>query len=272
MDLSINLSNREILRGFSIDPVDPRAYIIFVHGVGEHIQRYRSWIEKFTKNGLGFVGLDLPGHGLSDGKKGHIRSYRLTDEMIDTLLGEVKKSYPGIPVFLYGHSLGGGIVLDYLVRKNPGFIGGIVTSPWLKLSFEPDKSKVRLAVVINNIFPSLVQKSGLVVEHISHDSDVVEAYRNDPLVHDKISVGLFCSALSAATNALRNAGQLKVPLLLLHGSDDQICSPEGSREFASANGLVEFMLWNGGYHELHNEPFRDEVFRHILSWINKQLA
>jgi alpha-beta hydrolase superfamily lysophospholipase len=272
MELSIKLTSGETLRGFRLTPAKMRAFIIFVHGLGEHMLRYTGWAEEFVRNGIGFEGVDLPGHGRSDGKKGHIRNYSLTDEMIEKLLDEFRKSDPGIPVFLYGHSLGGGLVLDYLVRKNPSFTGAIVTSPWLKLSFEPDEAKIKLAGVIKNILPGLVQRSGLVVEHISHNISVVEAYKNDPLVHGKISVSLFHSAMSAASNALRNAGHLKIPVLLLHGSDDQICSPKGTREFASATSLAEFMLWNGGYHELHNEPFRDEVFKHILVWINSRIA
>jgi acylglycerol lipase len=163
-------------------------------------------------------------------------------------------------------------VLDYLVRKNPEFRGAIVTSPWLKLSFEPDKSKVKMAGIMKNLLPGLVQKSGLIVEHISHDTMVVEAYRADPLVHGKISVSLFHSAMSAGENALRNATNLKIALLLMHGSDDQICSPQGSREFAASAGNTEFILWNAGYHELHNEPFKDEVFKSIITWINKKLS
>jgi alpha-beta hydrolase superfamily lysophospholipase len=78
--------------------------------------------------------------------------------------------------------------------------------------------------------------------------------------------------MSAASNALKNASMLKVPLLLLHGTDDHICSPEGSREFASKTGLAELKLWEGGYHELHNDLFRDEVSNYIISWINSRLA
>jgi alpha-beta hydrolase superfamily lysophospholipase len=272
MELTIRLSSGEILRGFSLTPDEPRAFVILVHGLGEHIQRYKSWGERFVRNGIGFEGVDLPGHGCSDGKKGHIKSYRLTDEMIDKLIEEFKKSNFGIPLFLYGHSLGGGLVLDYLIRKNPDLNGGIVTSPWLRLSFEPDESKIKLAGVMKSILPGLVQKSGLVVEHISRDNSVVKAYKSDPLVHGKISVSLFHNAMSAASYALQNASKLKIPVLLMHGSDDQICSPGGTREFASDAKTTEFMIWNGGYHELHNEPFKEEVFKHILDWINKKLG
>jgi alpha-beta hydrolase superfamily lysophospholipase len=272
MEYSIKLKNGQVLRGYIASPKQKtRANIIFVHGLGEHIQRYTAWAEQFSKEGIGFTGVDLPGHGRSDGGRGNIRGYELTDEMIEILRESSKNTFPEIPVFLYGHSLGGGIVLDYLLRKNPAIKGAIVTSPWLKLSFEPARSKILLASLMKNILPGMVQPSGLVVDHISHDKEVVEKYKSDPLVHDRISVSLFHSAMSAAANSLAGAGELKVPLLLLHGSDDKISSPEGSRIFASKTSLAELKIWEGGYHELHNEPFKKEVFDFILNWINKKL-
>jgi alpha-beta hydrolase superfamily lysophospholipase len=273
MDFNIKLSNGQILRGYIKSPGENlRAVVILVHGLGEHIQRYSNWAGLFNEAMIGFAGVDLPGHGRSEGKRGHIKSYTQTEEMIDILLNECRKTFPGIPLFLYGQSLGGGIVLDYLVRKDPKIKGAIVTSPWLKLSFEPDESKVKLAGIMKNIFPGLIQTSGLIVDHISHDQKVVEAYKNDPLVHGKISVSLFHSAMSAASNALKNAASLKLPLLLMHGTDDHICSPEGSREFASKAKSVDLKLWDGGYHELHNDLYRHEVFNYIITWLNSRLA
>lgn len=272
MNFNIKISNGQILRGFINSPGENlRAVVILVHGRGEHIQRYSNWAGLFNEVMIGFAGVDLPGHGRSDGKPGHIRNFTSTDEMITILLNECRKTFPGVPLFLYGHSLGGGIVLDYLIRKNPKVKGAIVTSPWLKLAFEPDKSKVKLAAIMKNIFPSLIQPAALVVEHLSHDQKVVDAFKIDPLNHNKISLSLFHSAMSAASNTLKNASQLKTPLLLMHGSEDQICSPEGSREFASKTKLAELKIWDGGYHELHNEIFRDEFFSYIFSWINTKL-
>ena len=273
MDFNIKLSTGQILRGYIKSPGENlSAVVILVHGLGEHVQRYINWAGLFNEAMIGFAGVDLPGHGRSDGKRGHIRNFTLTDEMINILLGECRKTFPGIPLFLYGHSLGGTIVLDYLVRNNPEVKGAIVTSPWLKLAFEPDKSKIKLAGIIKNILPSLVQHSGLVVEYISHDQKVVDNYKNDPLIHDKISVSLFSATMSAASNALKNAARLNKPLLLVHGLDDHICSPEGSREFASKTIMAELRLWDGGYHELHNDLFRDEVSSYIISWINSMIA
>lgn len=273
MDFNIKLSNGFVLRGFIMSPGENlRAMTVLVHGLGEHIRRYTGWAGLFTEAGMGMAGVDLPGHGKSDGKRGHIRSHALTDEMIGILLGECMKTFPGVPLFLYGHSLGGGMVLDYMIRKNPPVKGAIVTSPWLKLAFEPEKSKVRLAGIMKNILPSLVQSSGLVVDHLSREKEVVDQYRKDPLVHGLISVSLFHSAMMAAAGSLKNASSLKKPLLLMHGTGDQICSVEGSREFAGRTPLAELRLWEGAYHELHNDLCRHEVFGTIRGWIEEKLS
>jgi alpha-beta hydrolase superfamily lysophospholipase len=268
MEISIRLSNGQILRGIIKSPGDNvRAVILLVHGLGDHIQRYSHWVNMFMEKKIGFVGMDLPGHGLSDGKRGNIKNYSLISEMLDIMISEYKKTFPGIPVFLYGHSLGGGIVIEYILKKSPSITGAIVTSPWLRLTFEPNRIKLMLSKTLKSLFPALVQPSGLIASHISHNKEVVDNYISDPLVHDKISVGLFHSAVSAAGYSLNNAANLKTPLLLIHGSDDLITSPEGSREFASKTKLVELKIWDGGYHELHNEPFKDEVFSYIIRWI-----
>ena len=273
MDFNIRLTSGQVLRGFIKSPGENmRGVIILVHGLGEHIQRYREWAGLFNREKFAFAGVDLPGHGLSDGKRGHIKNYSQTDGMIDILINECKMTFPGIPVFLYGQSLGGGIVLDYLLRMNPKVKGSIVTSPWLKLAFEPDKSKIRLASVVKGLIPSLIQPSGLVTDYLSHDREIVNKYKNDPLVHDKISVSLFISATKAGAFVLENGAMLKTPLLLIHGSEDKICSPEGSREFALKTGLAELKIWDGGYHELHNEPFNKDVFSFITDWIKLKLA
>jgi alpha-beta hydrolase superfamily lysophospholipase len=270
MEFNIKLKNGLVLKGMIESPgEDTRAVIILVHGLGEHIKRYSHWAGLFKKEGIGFAGVDLPGHGSSDGRKGNIKSYAVLDEMISILLNSCKKTFPGVPLYLYGHSLGGGIVLDYLVRKNPKIKGAIVTSPWLRLSFEPPRVKVILASVIKNLIHGLIQPSGLNVDHISHDKDVVEKYKNDPLVHDKISVSLFHGAMSAGKYSLNHAHDLKIPTLIIHGKDDMITSHEGSSEFAGKSGFVTLKIWDGGFHELHNEPFKDEVFKYILSWIKQ---
>lgn len=271
MDFNIKLSNGQVLKGMIQSPGEnTRAVIVFVHGLGEHIQRYTDWADRFSREGIAFTGVDLPGHGRSDGRRGYIKNYRVLEEMIDILIDSCRKTFPGVPVYLYGHSLGGGIVIDYILNVNPKIRGAIVTSPWLRLSFEPPRIKVLLAAVMKSLVPGLIQPSGLNVSHISHDEAVVEKYKNDPLVHGKISVCLFSGAMKAAKHSLEHAAEFQIPALLMHGGDDQITSPEGSREFASKAGKTHLKIWDGGYHELHNEPVKDEVFNYIINWINQK--
>lgn len=271
MDYNIKLSNGQVLKGMILSPGEnARAIIVMVHGIGEHIQRYSYMADLFRKEGIAFTGVDLPGHGRSDGRRGNIKSYKLLDEMITIMIDSCRKTFPGIPVYLYGHSLGGGIVLYYILRVNPRIKGAIVTSPWLRLSFEPSKVKVLLASLMKNLVPGLVQPTGLNVSHISHDEAVIANYKTDPLVHDMCSVSLYNEAMKAAKYSLEHASELKIPTLLIHGSDDLINSPEGSREFAGKSDKVKLKIWEGGYHELHNETFKDDVFRYIMEWINNK--
>ena len=270
MEFNIKLSNSQVLKGMIQSPGEnARAVIVMVHGIGEHMQRYTYWADLFRKEGIAFTGVDLPGHGRSDGRRGNIKSYTLLREMINIMIDSCRKTFPGIPVYLYGHSLGGGIVLDYILRVNPRIKGAIVTSPWLRLSFEPPKGKVIMAKVMKHLVPGLVQPTGLNVNHISHDEKAVKAYKTDPLIHDKISVSLFNCAINAAEYSLEHASELKIPTLIVHGSDDLINSPDGSREFAAKSEKVTLKIWQGGYHELHNESFKDEVFKYILNWIDR---
>jgi len=271
MEFSIKLSNGMVLKGIVQGPGEnTRAVVVMVHGLGEHIQRYNHWADLFRNSGIGFVGVDLPGHGRSPGMRGHIGSYGIIKETIDLLLNTSRQTFPGIPLYIYGHSMGGGLVLNYLIKTNPRISGAIVTSPWLKLAYTPPKIKMFFASALNNIVPWLIQSSGLNTECISSDPEVVKQYRNDPLVHGKISVRLFNIAVNSAKYALEHSSELKVRTLLLHGSDDKIVSPDGSREFASKAAKVDLKIFEGGYHELHNEPFKQEVFDYIIKWIDQK--
>jgi alpha-beta hydrolase superfamily lysophospholipase len=272
MDISIRLSNGQLLRGVINSPgEDIKGLIIFVHGLGEHIQRYSSWVEKFRTRNIGFVGFDLPGHGRSDGRRGNIKSYTLTREMLDKLIYENNKTFPGIPLFLYGYNIGGGIVIEYILKRKPDIAGAILSSPFLKLSVKSPKIKHISDRFLSWLYPSFTQKSEIDITHFSHDPGFVEKYKNDPLMQNDISVSLYNSALEAGAYSLQNADKLKVPVLVMHGSDDTVTSPEASREFVSKTSMAELKIWEGGYHELHNETFKEDVFTYVSDWIEKHI-
>lgn len=261
----------EIYTSVKYPDQNPEAVVILVHGLGEHLGRYNDWCERFLAVNIGVARFDLPGHGRSGGRRGHIADYSQVNEIIRYLSNRIRGDYPEIPLILYGHSLGGNIVLDTLISGINGFTSAVVTSPWIKLAFEPGRLKILLARIVGSLAPSMTQPTGLIPEHLSSDPEIAEAYRKDPLVHSVISVALYSSAARAAARILRDGNLLSIPLLLVHGTDDKIASPRGSGDLASIVPQATLKLWEKGYHELHNELFKKHVFSFIHSWIIESL-
>jgi alpha-beta hydrolase superfamily lysophospholipase len=119
----------------------------------------------------------------------------------------------------------------------------------------------------------MLNSTGLLASQLAHDPEVAKKYSGDPLVHGKISVNAFFAVMHAGLDAIRNAGRINVPFLLIHGSDDLITSCKASQELAQkGNEKLTFRLWNGGYHELHQEAFKKELFQFIIHWLSEQSA
>ncbi|MGB8359640.1 MAG: lysophospholipase [Bacteroidales bacterium] len=249
----------------------PKAIILLVHGFGEHADRYRDWAAKFNEEGVSLRAFDLPGHGNSDGRRGVMPPFDVLYDTLDVMIKELAAELPGVPQIIYGHSLGGGIVLDYLIRRKPDVKGAVVTSPWIKLAYEPPRIKKLIASVAGKIMPGMTQPSGLKTEDLSRDPKVVESYRNDPLVHGSISAGLFSSITDAGNEILSRASEITLPLLLVHGRDDKITSAAATMEVAAAAPKATLKLWDGGYHELHNDLVREDHFDFIIEWIETLL-
>lgn len=249
----------------------PVAVILLIHGLGEHSGRYVDWAARFNERGVTLRAFDLPGHGHSDGRRGVIPSPEKLYDTIDTVIRGIKAEFPDVPLFLYGHSLGGGIVLNYLIRRKPFVTGAIVTSPWVFLSETPAKLKMLMVYVAKKLMPGMTQASGLMTEFLSRDPAVVTAYRNDPLVHSQISAGLYGWMTDAASETLVRASEIKVPLLLAHGRDDLITSPSGSVQVAEIAPRATLKLWDEGYHELHNDLLKEEHFDFITGWMDTLL-
>jgi len=261
------------LFGQSWQPEDrPRAVVCLVHGIGEHSGRYVHVADSLIQSGYALISFDLRGHGKSEGPRGHIPSYEAIMQDIYSLLEVSNKKFPQSPFFLYGHSLGGNLVLNYVLRRQSHLKGVIATAPWLRLAFEPPAFKVTLGKVMNKIWPSFSQSSGLDTKALSHDPKVVHAYENDPLVHDHISARMFIGIYQSGQWALEHASEFSLPLLLMHGGDDKIISVEASREFANKiNENCTLKVWDELYHEIHNEPEKEEVFKFLIDWLDKEV-
>ncbi|OGI07495.1 MAG: hypothetical protein A2Y40_07240 [Candidatus Margulisbacteria bacterium GWF2_35_9] len=241
--------------------------ICLIHGIGEHSGRYDHLAKAFNNIGYSVAAIDLRGHGKSDGKRGHIQSYTAILNDITILFNYACKQ-SSKKKYIYGHSLGGNLVLNYILEFPTHFYAAIVTSPLLRLAFIPPKWKLYMATLVKRVIPSLSMPTNLKIYDLSHDPHVLELYRKDPLVHSQISANTFVSFISSGITAINKAPTLKIPLLLMHGSLDAITSPQASLEFSYAAGsLCSFKEWAGLYHELHNELEKEDVIKYMCDWL-----
>ncbi len=252
------------------DKKKPKGVICIVHGLGEHSGRYAHMAEFLIKKGYGVSAFDLRGHGKSEGKRGHAPGYDFIMNDISIFLDESLKRYKKSKIFLFGHSLGGNYVLNYALRKRPDIAAVIASGSLLKPAFQPPLIKVILGKMIYNIMPDFSMNNGLDVNMISRNPEVVKAYINDPLVHDRITARFAIDFLNAGLWALENAGKFPLPLLIMHGGMDRITSADASTEFAKNAGRnCTLKIWDGCYHEVHNEPEQMEFFNYIAAWMSR---
>ena len=249
-----------------------KGVIIITHGMGEHSMRYTEMSDFYTNEGYTVISFDIRGHGLSEGKRGHTPGFEFLMDDIERVYTQVKKDYPSLPIFLFGHSMGGNLVLNFLLRKPNSICGAIVTGAYLKLGFDPPKWKIILAKLSSSIWPTLSQPTELELDALSRNKEVIRKYENDELVHDRITSAFFINVHFAGQYVIDHANEIKTPLLVMHGMEDRLTSPKGSQEFASNSGEnVHLKMWDGLYHELHNEPEKNEIFHYEMQWMNKLL-
>jgi len=252
---------------------DQKAIVAIIHGLGDHIDRYDHFSKFLNTKGISTIGMDYQGHGKSPGKRGHIPSYDLLLSNVENLLITARRAYNELPLFLYGQSLGGNIVANYILRhQSKELSGAIISSPFLELAFTPPKWKANLAKILNGLLPSFALSNEIEPMELSHDPVVGKAYFEDPLVHDKISVRLYNLGIEYGRWALENASLLSIPLLLMHGDEDQLTSFHASERFAGdAGAKAKLKIWKGMRHEVHNETRKEEVLEYICRWIHENL-
>lgn len=267
-----NKKGQKIFGQSWVPEITARAVICNVHGQGEHSSRYDHVAAFFVQHNIAFFTVDLVGHGRSEGARGHVNKFNEYIENAELMYAEAKKHYPDLPLFIYGHSMGGNIALNHAYNTAENVRGYIITSPWIRLSFEPPAWKVALGKAVKSIIPGLQQPTGLDAAKISHDEAEVKKYREDKLNHDKISASGFFEILTNGKNILLQADKLRFPVLLMHGTGDGLTSHLASREFAALRpDLITYKEFNGLYHEMHHEKERQQIFDSMLQWIEEKL-
>ena len=250
-----------------------KGVVCLVHGVGEHIGRYQADGEALAGAGYILAGFDQRGFGKSGGQRGHTPNLEAYFDDIDLFLSQITQRYPNLSCFLYGHSMGGILVLAYTPLRNPKIIGVIATAPGLKTSIEEQKLKVFMAKLLGNIYPTFTLQSGVDAQMLSRDPQVADLYTNDPLVHTLVTAAWGKAMLRAIDLALKNASSFPLPLLLMQGTKDEIAYPSSSPMFAdlAPKDKVTLKMWEGFKHELHTDPEKAEVFKTMIDWMDKHL-
>ncbi len=253
------------------EAVKTEAVIVLVHGMGEHSTRYAHFVvPKLLENNFSVVTFDMFGHGKTSGKKGHNPNFDAVLESVEKVINKAKKLFPNKPIFLYGHSMGGNTVINYVLRKKTNLKGVIATSPFLRLAFQPPAIKLSVGKLLQKIAPSITMGNELNPNDISRDKTEVQKYIDDPLVHSKISPNYSITFIDTGEWAIQNAQKLEIPMLLLHGTGDKIIDYKGTQGFANNTSKATLKLYNGGYHELHNDLCKEEMMADIVTWLKTQ--
>lgn len=249
---------------------EARAALLVVHGLGEHSGRYAEFGESMATRGISTFALDLRGHGLSSGRRGHVPRFGVFLEEIDRFRREVDGlAGAGVPLFLFGQSMGGLIALRYLEDWSGRFRGAVIAAPWLATAMPVPRWKVAAATALMRILPALPFRHGIDPAALSRDAGIVAAYRADPLVHRSITPRAFHEVSAAMHAVLQRHDRIRDPVLFLIPGDDRVVDSDRSLRFARAivSADVAIRVYPGHYHELLNEPDRARFCGEIGDWI-----
>lgn len=213
---------------------------------------------------------DHRGHGRSDGPRCHVGRFEEFLDDLGAMLDVVRAEHPELPITLIGHSMGGLIMLAFLAERAPSVESAVSSGAALSVG-AVSPLRVLLARTVSRVLPRLAIGSGLDPDGLSRDPDVLRRYLEDPLIHRTMTTSLGAELLGAAPRTAARAGQVRVPLLLLHGEADPICSVEGSKGFraglrAPGSALRTYPELR---HEIFNEPEREEVWQDLWNWLEE---
>jgi alpha-beta hydrolase superfamily lysophospholipase len=247
----------------------PRGTVVIAHGLGEHAGRYAQLAGDLTADGWTVVAPDHRGHGLTPGRPGVLpAATAIRDDLLAIVAAE--RAASAAPVVLLGHSMGGAMAA-WAIAHDPAAADGLVlSSPALRT----DLSAVQrvLMATVGRAAPDLAVGNGLDANFISHDPAVVSAYRNDPLVHDRVSPRLAQAIITAGEVSRAAASRWTTPTLLLFAGTDKLVNSSGSMEFAQAApaAMVAWQRFEQLYHEIFNEVGREAPVRALLDWLTRR--
>ncbi len=247
--------------------------VAIIHGVREHSGRYAPMADDLTPHGYAVYCFDHRGHGRSPGQRGHINAWHEYRDDTDAFVAQVRQDAPDLPLFLFGHSMGALIELDYLLFHPDAFRGAIISGAPLEPVDATKPIQLAIARVLSRVRPTLSTTWKFGGAGVSRDPAVVRAYDTDPLVHNPSSLRWGMEFLATIDRVKSRAAEIKLPVLLLHGGDDRIVSPNGSRHLFDQISSTdkELKIYPDRFHEAHNDIGREEVLADIVRWLDAHL-
>jgi len=266
MNAALTTADRLTLRVREWPHPDPRGTVLVVHGLGEHSGRYDHVAAQFNAWGWRVVGYDQRGHGASEGARGALAQ---PDDLLQDLarvVDAVRAEHPG-PLVLLGHSMGGLVAARFVAEGLRAVDALVLSSPALDAGMNPFQ-KLLLAV-LGPLAPNLAVGNGLKPTWISRDPAVVQAYIDDPRVHDRVTPRLVRFIVDGGEFVRARAAQWTVPTLLLWAGSDRCVAPAGSAAFAAAApaAVLTARVFPPLFHEIFNEPEQAEVFAVLGAWL-----
>ena len=251
-----------------------RAVVLISHGLGEHSGRYEHVAAAFNAAGLHAYALDHLGHGQSPGKRAFVSRFSELTDGVAELRAHIAHEHPSMPVYLVGHSLGGLIAASTVLSAAQDYAGLLMTGPALGVPTPPPAWQVLLLRVFSAVAPGL-KALELDANAICRDPAVVEDYVADPLVHhENIPARMVVSLFDEGARVMASAKDISMPVLLLHGAEDQLTSASASTEFVDmlASSDKQCTIYDGMYHELFNEPEQEEILKACCEWITARVT
>lgn len=251
----------------------PKAVILLVHGVGEHSGRYPHVAEAFNRAGYAVYAFDHRGHGKSEGLRDYFESFAHPAGDVATYYHTIRERHPDTPIFVYGHSMGALISQIFLLEHQDEINGWVATGSPLTIDQKQPPFVLQAGSVLRNIIPK-VRVMPLGAKGVSRDEKIVEDYEQDELNSNKLlRVRMAVDIALAARDLRAKLPQITLPLLAMHGEADPIAPAQGSHilyeKAASTDKTLK--VYPGLYHEIHNEPEQETVFRDIVDWLDERL-